>query len=780
MKRTFFLKKWLSTGIALILALSVSAGAVYPAAAEADKEIWDRANRELSAAYDMGYREMYEKWTPEALMEKYMDNMSDESRERFNQTAGMVNDLYDRVNSANKWVKYIIPAAVAWEDGALSGIGAGLFLSDSSLGSGLRESAGYLLALGEALADAYWNSKVSRMNSADLVPVKSENGFTLLRTFGTVNGIIKEIGGRTVADAAVNVLDKELQRNIPTDQVKAEYLMGKFDPTDPFELETAIQGQRIAGKARAITHRIREWENVSLTSVYMGTSTFTINGEPVLSADGINQALDALEGTVTFSPEDLERIRTEGPVTLERLILKNGIGLTEQEIDELRDDKKPSVRVSAVDYIKSLKSRADAAGEDSSRYDPMINALQATRENASIRMTYPAAENDYIYFLMDQDYHVVNQFLCPVSGSAITIGKDGAIALGNAKSNLKGSWPDYEDENRVILDPAGRVLYQNQISKQKDKLDSVIWYDLTPSGNILRKTYTSSVQYGDHELLELVRPDGTVTEVLRGNKIQRITDGDYYTDEIPFSFIPTDSSEYGINDVVVDVRTGEVRKGKKDAPQEPAEEIYQDPRAGLSDEFLLTGERLVRREDGKPICDFSTTGGIKKIQQIGDQFWILSNTGYFYVMDMDLRIQSDDYIRLDPESSYRLNEYGLLEETSRNEKNSWKPETRKLGADGSVLAEYPNMGLGDIQNFWIGNEKYGYYDLQTGQKMHLGVISGNYNRTVVFPELEQDEEYYDRYVEEHPDWLYDSEWLDEHMEWIENHPDWYEEKVNGL
>ena len=36
------------------------------------------------------------------------------------------------------------------------------------------------------------------------------------------------------------------------------------------------------------------------------------------------------------------------------------------------------------------------------------------------------------------------------------------------------------------------------------------------------------------------------------------------------------------------------------------------------------------------------------------------------------------------------------------------------------------------------------------------------------------------YVEEHPDWLYDSEWLDEHMEWIENHPDWYEEKVNGL
>ena len=86
----------------------------------------------------------------------------------------------------------------------------------------------------------------------------------------------------------------------------------------------------------------------------------------------------------------------------------------------------------------------------------------------------------------------------------------------------------------------------------------------------------------------------------------------------------------------------------------------------------------------------------------------------------------------------------------------------------------------DIQNFWIGNEKYGYYDLQTGQKMHLGVISGNYNRTVVFPELEQDEEYYDRYVEEHPDWLYDSEWLDEHMEWIENHPDWYEEKVNGL
>ena len=748
MKRTGPAHRLASAIAALVMALTAAGGSILPATAETDKETGEKVSRELYAAYDKGYREKYAEWTPEAVLMKIAGGGDDDqSRERFEKTSGMVNDLYQSANSAHPILKYVVSGAVGFEYGALSGIGTGLFLSDTGLGSALRESAGTLLAVGEALADAYWRSKQSNMNSTDLEPVRSENGFTLLRTHGSLGSILNETGGMPAAQQALAMLEKELENHIPTDKVKVEYLMGKFDPTDPREMEKAVWGQEVSGQSRAISDRMREWENLVLFSLYAGTSTFTINGKPVLSMDWVDRAAEALTGTISLSEEELQNIRAGGPGVMKRLILKKGTGLTDEEIDGLRNEHMPSVRVTPADYasyIKNLKKNAEAAGEDGARYDAMIAALEIISEEQGAGwnslsytgggnlyqpdLSTPGAEQDYIYLLLDGDHNVAAQFLCPIGDVFATIGPDGSMVLAPVERKTQG--PDYESEDYMILDAAGHVLYRNQISGEKAKLGTVIWYDMTPSGNMLRKTYTSSVQYGDHELLELVRPDGTTEEIFRGQNIRRELNGRYFTDLIPFSYQTEEDGRTKFHDAVVNAGTGEVTEGSTEIPEEKQEEDeFSDPRAEIDDRFILTQDKLVYREDGKLFCDFSSLGGIKQIRQIGDLFWILNNTGYFYVMDMDLTIQSDDYIRLDPDAYYKLNEYGLFETVFVQQKNySTSASTRRIAADGSITAEYPLVKTSDIHDFWIGNPKNGYYDLASGQRLCLGEIRGNFDQ----------------------------------------------------
>ena len=57
-------------------------------------------------------------------------------------------------------------------------------------------------------------------------------------------------------------------------------------------------------------------------------------------------------------------------------------------------------------------------------------------------------------------------------------------------------------------------------------------------------------------------------------------------------------------------------------------------------------------------------------------------------------IISPDFIPLDPEADYVLNQYGLFE-TTYDEKD--KPIcTKRMAADGSVIVEYPNMTAEDV------------------------------------------------------------------------------------
>ena len=123
-------------------------------------------------------------------------------------------------------------------------------------------------------------------------------------------------------------------------------------------------------------------------------------------------------------------------------------------------------------------------------------------------------------------------------------------------------------------------------------------------------------------------------------------------------------------------------------------------RADLNDEFELVGDQLFH--NGQLFCDFTGLYGIKQIQQIGDQFWILNNQGSFYAINMDLQILSADLIPLDPDADYVLNQYGLFETTY--DENDEPICTKRMAADGSIITEYPNMTAEDVLAPYIKNQ----------------------------------------------------------------------------
>ena len=58
-----------------------------------------------------------------------------------------------------------------------------------------------------------------------------------------------------------------------------------------------------------------------------------------------------------------------------------------------------------------------------------------------------------------------------------------------------------------------------------------VYYDITPSGNVLRKTFYSDFEHGDYQVLEWVKPDGTSKKLLESGYITMYKKGDDLTIE---------------------------------------------------------------------------------------------------------------------------------------------------------------------------------------------------------------------------------------------------------
>ena len=718
------LKKQLRKILTVLAALVLLLNGIPAARAEFYEEARDAAYAKGKAAYDAAYSAMYSQWDPDAVMQQYAKEANITQQENFNATVNAINNIYDAANSFDGRLKYVVADAAAEKYGVLGGYGTSLFLSDSGAGYALREMAGTLLVVLELLADRSAESAKSNMSGLDLEPLKSENGYTLMRTHGTVRGILSEMADLQLNGIAVDVLGRIRDQYTPMNHVKMSYLAGDFDPRDPDQVEQFVRGREYYGKYDAIRDRIREWNRMSVFTLYQTAASFTIEGKPVLTDTQLENALDTLKWTIDLEEEDMRTVRAEGPSAIERLILQKGIGLTEEEISYLQSTWDTSAAAALKNYMTERKEIAVAAGKNAGRYENFIDILE-TIGNMSVtescKITVPGAGKNYLYFLTDENQQCVSRFLYPLSDPFVKIGTDGSVSLS---PKAESGAPVYEDPYHVVLDPTGHVLYRTEMSGQENKAGSVVWYDLTSGGNIFRKTYTAGIQYGDCELLELVRPDGQADVILRGTSISP-SENEYFPDDIGFYYRPLNSASSSSSFVVFNTLTWEARDEWGIAVLTEQKDELHDERADMDETFILMESKLFYRSNGELFCDFTSYGGIRQIQQIGDYFWILSETGYFYVIDMNLWVQSEDFIRLDPDATYVLNRYGLFE-TDRD-----STVTRSIAADGSVAAEYPGVDLRkDLHGFCIGNWKSGYYNLATGRKLSLSVIQGNFDRTV--------------------------------------------------
>ena len=412
------IRKWtrmiLAAGMAAVLLL----GGVSAALAESYEQAWDVAIAKGKAAYDEAYRAMYSQWTPEAVIKQYAEEADITTQENFNTTVSAINDIYDAANSFDGRLKYVISDAVTEKYGVLSGYGTSLFLSDSGAGYAVREMAGYLLACLELLADRSAESRKSEMNSTDLELVKSENGYTLMRSHGTVSSILSEMANLQLTGIAVDVLDRISDQYTPMNHVKMNYLAGDFDPRDPDQVEQYVLGRTYYGKFDAIRDRIREWNRTAVYAVFQSVSSFTVEGKPVLTDTGLEEALDTLKWTIDLDEDDLRTVRAEGPSGIERLILQKGIGLTEEEISSLQSTWDTSAATGLMNYMTELKENAIAAGKNAGRYENFIDILDKIGNmsvTGSCEMNVPEAGNDYLYLLADENGQYVSQFLYPLS-----------------------------------------------------------------------------------------------------------------------------------------------------------------------------------------------------------------------------------------------------------------------------------------------------------------------------------------------------------------------------
>lgn len=111
------------------------------------------------------------------------------------------------------------------------------------------------------------------------------------------------------------------------------------------------------------------------------------------------------------------------------------------------------------------------------------------------------------------------------------INSEGMCSLWNGDMY---AWPGYWNDDpglHVIIDKEGNILYENS----GEGSDAVIYASVTPSGNILRKTFKSDFEHGEYQVLEFVQPDGTSKQMLEGGFIYINGKGEGCTDYFEYS-----------------------------------------------------------------------------------------------------------------------------------------------------------------------------------------------------------------------------------------------------
>ena len=191
---------------------------------------------------------------------------------------------------------------------------------------------------------------------------------------------------------------------------------------------------------------------------------------------------------------------------------------------------------------------------------------------------------------------------------------------------------------------------------------------MTPSGNILKKSYDSDMQHGDYQILEFVQPDGTTKKLLEGGFIelgQKEKYRDYYSYECGY-VDDRQGTVYGY----IDMKTGELidkeEYEKKIQEEFPGEEESGIPRVieevritRLNENYLIGDDSILYDNAKKAVKELSEGRGVENIQYGDGKYWVVAKSGWYYALDENLE-EILEPVQLPKDTSYTMTDYGIV------------------------------------------------------------------------------------------------------------------------
>lgn len=353
----------------------------------------------------------------------------------------------------------------------------------------------------------------------------------------------------------------------------------------------------------------------------------------------------------------------------------------------------------------------------------------------------------YVYSIMDTDGNVSGSFFSPYANLNAVVNDEGmcSVTLG-----------DLEDEcsTHVVMEKDGTVLFENDEEAGKDG-SRQIYYDVTPSKNILRKTFVSDFEHGDYQILEWVKPDGTATKLMEGGYIRlaeagsdMMSDvyyypdffcGDYYEYQCGYDNGSQEEQRGIINMKDGTLITGDDYKNMREnigtlkmSAFGVETDIWDTQGNKEENEALKNGSRLnkdyILYEDaiydnsGKEVKKLQEGRGVMSAIYADGEYWVVTNSGWYYVLD-DKWNQILKPVELNIDGKYQLTNYGLLVEGVETKEDGATQQVVLLYDDkGEVVQKINNINIfTELKGFILGNEKSGWINLATREYLLLTI-----------------------------------------------------------
>nr|WP_296156626.1 zinc ribbon domain-containing protein [uncultured Blautia sp.] len=375
----------------------------------------------------------------------------------------------------------------------------------------------------------------------------------------------------------------------------------------------------------------------------------------------------------------------------------------------------------------------------------------------------------YLYSIVDKDGNTYGSFLSTIdstrNSATAGITKDGMVSLGIGDVNSD------DCVHNLIISREGKELFRNE--EKDENGNKSRYYNVTPSGNILHKTFLNDYDHGDYQVLELVKPDGTTKKLLESGSIQISDIGNtsdrednwfasfsgelqtkYYWYKCSYEDQPeTEQEGY------IDMETGELLTEEEYQEANPqavsedesySDEENQDPKmeilrngTWLNDDYILY-EDIIYDKDGEKVASVEEGRGVNDILYANDHYWIVTRSGWYYVLD-DKFEKTMEPVQFKSDQTYKLTPYGLMMRTDPNpyddndDDEGDEDKFELYDENGEVVLYLPgNIYIDrDVYGFIVGNNQVGWANLNTKESMLLSLPEGDVD-VITYDQLDYD------------------------------------------